>query len=255
MQKAADISVDAHIRAMQTCRPGMFEYEIEAELHYEFRRRGASGYAYPSIVAGGKNACILHYVENDQKLRDGDLLLIDAGAKYQGYNADITRTFPVNGTFSGRQKVLYEVVLNAQLAVIEAVKPGNSWAQMNEIAERKLTEGALDIGLLKGSVDQIIEEKAFRSVYMHHVAHWLGLDVHDVGAYKTDDQWQTLQPGMVTTVEPGLYVKPGLENVDEAWWGMGVRIEDNICVTDNGHEILTAKAPKTVKDIEAAMRL
>jgi Xaa-Pro aminopeptidase len=254
MRTANRISVDAHLRAMKAARPGVYEYEVAAELNYEFQRRGCSGYAYPSIVAGGVNACTLHYIVNNQKLRENELLLIDAGGKYQFYCADITRTFPISGKFTDHQKALYEVVLKAQLLAIEQVKPENSWMNMSEIADRTITEGLVDLGILKGNVDDLIEQKAFKPFYMHRIGHWLGIDVHDVGQYKTGDTWRAFEPGMVTTVEPGLYIQPGSKGVDEAWWGIGIRIEDNVLVTKDGHENFTEALPKTVEDVEAAVK-
>lgn len=252
MRKAAAISTAAHRRAMQACRPGMMEYEIEAEFHYAFRRAGAD-WAYPSIVGGGANACILHYTENNAPLADGDLLLIDAGAEYECYAADISRTFPVNGRFSDAQKSLYEVVLQAQLAAIEQVKPGNHWNQPHDTAVRVLTEGLVELGLLKGKPAKLINDEAYRRFYMHRTGHWLGMDVHDVGDYKVGGEWRVLEPGMVLTVEPGLYVPAGSKGVARKWWDIGIRIEDDVLVTKNGCEVLTGAVPKTVDEIEALM--
>jgi len=253
MREAARISAEAHRRAMHACRPGLMEYAIEAELFYTFLRHGA-GWAYPSIVGGGENACILHYTENNAPLRDGDLLLIDAGAELDGYAADITRTFPVNGRFTGEQRALYEVVLAAQHAAIDQVRPGRSWHDMHSAAVRVLTEGLVELGLLDGDPAALIEEEGYKRFYMHRTGHWLGMDVHDVGDYKIGDDWRLFAPGMVTTVEPGLYIPAGSEGVAERWWNLGVRIEDDVLVTDAGPDILTAAVPTASAEIEALMR-
>jgi Xaa-Pro aminopeptidase len=253
MKKAAQASVSAHQRAMRYCRAGLFEYQLEAELVHEFMQFGCRDAAYPSIVGGGKNGCILHYTENNAILNDGDLLLIDAGAEYQGYAADITRTFPVNGHFSAEQKALYELVLEAQLAAIEAVQPGNSWDAPHSAAVRSLTIGLVKLGLLKGRVDKLIKDEAYKPFYMHRTGHWLGLDVHDVGDYKVDNDWRVLEPGMVLTVEPGLYIGKN-PKVARKWWDIGIRIEDDVRVTRTGHEVLTARAPKKVEEIETIMQ-
>lgn len=249
---AAEASVKAHIRAMQFTQPGKFEYEVEAELLHEFMKHGCRSPAYPSIVGGGENGCILHYIENSAKLKDNDLLLIDAGAEYQCYAADITRTFPVNGKFTPAQRALYQVVLDAQYAAIDAVKPGNHWNQPHEAAVQVLTEGLLRLGLLQGNIEQLIDEQAYREFYMHRTGHWLGMDVHDVGDYKIGDAWRLLEPGMVLTVEPGLYIRDP-QHIDKKWHFIGIRIEDDVLVTKNGHEVLTAGAPKEIEDIEALM--
>ncbi len=258
MQKSADIAVAAHQRAMRVCQPGMMEYQLEAELLHEFQMRGARVPAYPSIVGGGANACVLHYINNDQVLKDGDLLLIDAGAEWHCYASDITRTFPVNGRFSEPQRVLYECVLQAQLAVIAMVKPGVIWDDLHQCALRHLIAGLLQLGLLKGDVDTCLQDQSYKRFYMHNTGHWLGLDVHDVGAYKLPDaqgqlQWRTLQAGMVLTVEPGLYIAPEEMEVDPQYRGMGIRIEDDVLVTDTGCRVLTEAAPKSVAAIEALM--
>lgn len=253
MRKAAKISARAHIRAMQICQPGMYEYQIEAEFLHEFRRNGSQYPAYPSIVGGGANSCILHYIENNDQLRDGDLLLIDAGCELDGYASDITRTFPVNGKFSAEQKAIYELVLAAQSAAIDEVKPGNHWNDPHEAAVRVMVDGLLELGLLKGKADNIIEKQEYRKFYMHRTGHWLGMDVHDVGDYKIDGIWRLLEPGQVLTVEPGLYISAGTKSVDERWWNIGVRIEDDVLVTRSGCEILSVDAPKTVADIENVM--
>ncbi len=252
MKKAARISAAAHRRAMQACKPGMMEYEIEAELEYEFRRSGSAYAAYPSIVAGGANACTLHYIENRAPLRDGDLLLIDAGCEIDCYASDITRTFPVNGKYSAEQKALYEIVLAAQQAAIEQTRPGNHWNHPHEAAVRILTEGMVDIGLLQGDIDELIESDAHRRFYMHRTGHWLGMDVHDVGDYKVDGEWRPLEAGMVLTVEPGIYIGDD-EDIDARWRNTGIRIEDDVLVTKEGNTVLTADVPKTVDDVEALM--
>ena len=254
MRRAADISAAAHRRAMRTARPGLAEYAIEAELLYEFRRSGAQAPAYTSIVASGEHACVLHYVENDGILGDGDLLLIDAGCELDGYASDITRTFPVNGRFTGPQRDIYELVLAAQAAAIAEVKPGQRWIAAHDAALNVLVRGFLDLGLLTGSVEQAMETESYKKFYMHRTGHWLGLDVHDAGAYKRDGEWRELVPGMVLTVEPGCYVRPGPQ-VPERYVGIGVRIEDDALVTDAGCDIITAAAPKSVGDIEALMRV
>ena len=252
MRSAAAIASDAHRRAMQTTRPGMMEYEVEAELAHEFRRRGSQAPAYTSIVAGGANACVLHYVENKDRLNDGDLLLIDAGCELDGYASDITRTFPVSGTFSAAQRDVYELVLAAQAKGIDAVKPDASFEAYHEAALRVLVRGMIDLKLCKGSVDKVIEKGDYRQFYMHRTGHWLGLDVHDAGDYKKNGKSVKLAPGMVLTVEPGCYIRPA-KNVPKAFWNIGIRIEDDVLVTKSGREVLT-QPPKTVRDIEAAMR-
>jgi len=251
MRKSARIAVQAHINAMKACKPGMYEYQLEAELLYHFNHNGA-GWAYPSIVGGGANSCILHYTENNQPLNDGEMVLIDAGAEYQGYASDITRTFPVNGRFNVAQREIYELVLEAQEAAFKKVMPGNHWNDPHEAAVRVLTRGMVELGLLKGNVRTLIKEKAYARFYMHRTGHWLGMDVHDVGDYKVDDEWRLLEKGMVLTVEPGLYVPAGTRGV-KRWWNIGVRIEDDVAVTRDGHEILSAGLPRTCDEIEAVM--
>lgn len=253
MRKAAKISAQAHIRAMKMCKPGMYEYQIEAEFLHEFRRQGSQYPAYPSIVGGGANSCILHYIENNAQLKDGDLLLIDAGCELDGYASDITRTFPVNGKYTGEQKAIYELVLAAQASAIKKVKPGNHWNDPHEAAVRVMVDGLLDLKLLKGKADDIIEKQEYRKFYMHRTGHWLGMDVHDVGDYKVDGIWRLLEPGLVLTVEPGVYISAGQKGVDERWWNIGVRIEDDVLVTRDGCDVLSADAPKKVEDIEALM--
>jgi len=250
MRRAAAISVAAHERAMRATRPGRSEYEIEAELLYEFRRRGSQYPAYTPIVAGGANACILHYRENSARLAEGELLLIDAGCELDGYASDVTRTFPVSGKFSRAQKDLYELVLAAQSAAIAAVKPGNRWDEPHNAAVQALASGFVDLGLCAGPVEQVIQTEDYRRFYMHRTGHWLGLDVHDAGEYKTGGEWRRLEPGMTLTVEPGCYVRPA-EGVPEAFWNIGVRIEDDVAVTASGCEVLTAGAAKTVRELEA----
>ena len=253
MQKAADITAAAHARAMEKCRPGMMEFQLEAEFLHEFSRNGSRFPAYSSIVGGGANACVLHYIDNNCELKDGDLVLIDAGAEYQHYAADITRTFPVNGKFSPEQRALYDVVLKAQLAAIKAVKPGNHWNQPHEAALKELVKGLVELGLLQGKVNELIASEAYRRFYMHRTGHWLGMDVHDVGDYKVGDEWRVLEPGMVLTVEPGLYIAVDDDTVDPKWRGIGIRIEDDVLVTEKGRKVLTAAAPKDPDEIEALM--
>ncbi|MFV5524752.1 Xaa-Pro aminopeptidase [Acinetobacter variabilis] len=252
MQLASDISAEAHTLAMQKVRPGMMEYALEAELNYVFGKNGCVP-SYNSIVGGGENACILHYVENDKELKDGDLVLIDAACEYQFYASDITRTFPVNGKFSPEQKALYNVVLDAQIAAINAVQIGNSYKEPHNVAVRILVQGLLDLGIMQGEIDEIIQTESFRQFYMHGTGHWLGMDVHDVGTYKANGEWRAYEEGMVVTVEPGLYIAPDDETVDVKWRGIGIRIEDDVVATKNGPLVLTAKVVKTVEDIEALM--
>ena len=253
MKRAAKITAQAHRRAMQVCRPGMKEYEIEAELLYEFKKGGSAYPAYPPIVGAGRNSCILHYTDNNAELKSGDVLLIDAGAEIDGYAADVTRTFPVTGRFSGEQRAVYELVLAAQLAAINQVRPGNHWNDPHETAVRYLTQGLKDLGLLDGSVDGHIENGDYKRFYMHRTGHWLGMDVHDVGDYKLDETWRLLEPGMVLTVEPGLYIGEG-KNVPAGFSNVGVRIEDDVLVTREGNEVLSRDAPKAIDDIETLMR-
>lgn len=252
MQLASDISAEAHTLAMQKVRPGMMEYALEAELNYIFGKNGCVP-SYNSIVGGGENACILHYVENDKELKDGDLVLIDAACEYQFYASDITRTFPVNGKFSPEQKALYNVVLDAQIAAINAVQIGNSYKEPHNVAVRILVQGLLDLGIMQGELEEIIQTESFRQFYMHGTGHWLGMDVHDVGTYKANGEWRAYEEGMVVTVEPGLYIAPDDETVDAKWRGIGIRIEDDVVATKNGPLVLTAKVVKTVEDIEALM--
>ena len=253
MQIASNISAEAHTRAMQSVKPEMMEYALEAELNYIFGKNGCVP-AYNSIVGGGENACILHYVENNKPLKDGDLVLIDAACEYEFYASDITRTFPVNGKFSPEQKALYNIVLDAQLAAIDATRIGNHYKYPHEVAVKILTQGLVDLGLLSGNVDELVESEAFRQFFMHGTGHWLGMDVHDVGAYKDENgQWRSYEQGMVVTVEPGLYIAPDDETVDAKWRGIGIRIEDDVVATEQGPLVLTKNVVKSIEDIESLM--
>lgn len=253
MQIASNISAEAHSRAMQKVRPEMMEYALEAELNYIFGQNGCVP-AYNSIVGGGKNACILHYVENNKSLKEGDLVLIDAACEYEYYASDITRTFPVNGKFSPEQKALYQVVLDAQIAAIDAIQLGHSYKEPHNVAVRILVQGLLDLGILQGDIEQIIESEGYRQFYMHGTGHWLGMDVHDVGSYKDENgEWRVYEAGMVVTVEPGLYIAPDDESVDAKWRGIGIRIEDDVVATENGPLVLTKNVVKSVEEIEALM--
>lgn len=253
LQHAAEVSARAHLRAMRACRPGLNEWQIAAEIHAEFELAGLQP-GYGSIVGGGDNACILHYIDNNAVLRNGDLLLIDAGGEYQGYTADITRTFPINGRFSDAQRSVYEVVLRANEAAIRELQPGASVGRPHEVAVRVLTEGMVELGLLKGELSTLIDQQAFRRYYMHGTGHWLGMDVHDVGRYKLGGKFREFEPGMVMTVEPGLYIGPDDGEVPAELRGIGVRIEDDVLVTEDGPRVLTSGVPKSVADIEALMR-
>jgi len=254
MRKAADVSCKAHARAMQQCKPGMYEYQVEGSIVSEFMQNGLRFVAYPSIVAGGKNACVLHYVENTDKLKKGDLLLIDAGVECDHYASDITRTFPVSGKFSPAQKQLYQLVLDAQTAALSQIKPGIPWNHAHEQSVEVLTKGLVKLGLLKGPVSKLIKDEKYKQFYMHRIGHWLGMDVHDVGDYKVDDEWRLLEPGMVLTIEPGLYIPENCESVEAKWRGIGIRIEDDVLVTKDGYEILTESLVKEVDDIEKLMQ-
>ena len=251
MKRAAKITSKAHKRAMAKCKPGLYEYQIQAELEHEFVYSGCSGPAYSTIVAGGENACILHYTENSDELKDGDLVLIDAGGELDNYAADITRTFPVNGKFSAEQKAIYDIVLAAELAAIDKSRAQNQWNEPHDISVKVITEGLIELGLLKGNAQDLIETQAYKRFYMHRIGHWLGMDVHDVGDYKVDNIWRLLEPGMVMTIEPGIYINPA-DDIDEKWHGIGVRIEDNILITKGDPEIITS-VPKTTEEIEAYM--
>jgi Xaa-Pro aminopeptidase len=251
LRRAALISSGAHTRAMRETRPGWYEYQVEAELMHEFLRSGSQAVAYPSIVASGPNACVLHYRDNDRQTQAGDLLLIDAGCEFDGYASDITRTFPVGGKFNGEQKAIYELVLATQLACIDAVQPGRMFHDYHEVAERVLAQGFIDLKLCEGTLDGVLESGAYKQFYMHRAGHWLGLDVHDVGLYRIAGESRRLEPGMVLTVEPGCYIRPA-DKVPEGFWDIGVRIEDDVLVTAGGNENLTGSTPKTVADVEAA---
>ena len=257
MRRAAAISAQAHNRAREFAEPGKYEYQVAAEIEHTFRLEGALGIAYPSIVASGANACVLHYIENDRQMEDDELLLIDAGCSYGYYNGDITRTFPVGGKFTPEQKTLYELVLEAQLQAIEQVKPGNSYNQFHDTAVSVLVDGLMELGLLVGDKEEIIKEEKYKPFYMHRTGHWLGLDVHDVGAYKHNPEtWQQLQLGHILTVEPGLYISPyikpaeGQPEIPDCWKGIGIRIEDDVLVTSDGHDILTSDVAKSVSAME-----
>jgi Xaa-Pro aminopeptidase len=251
LRRAAAISTEAHEHAARLAQDGVFEYELEAALDYVFRRRGASGPAYTSIVGGGRNATILHYISNDQKLRGGDLVLVDAGCELDGYASDVTRTYPVGGRFEGAHRAVYDVVLEAQRRALEAIRPGATLDAIHDLSVRCLCEGMVEIGLLAGQLDEIVSKGAYQPYYMHRTSHWLGLDVHDVGTYRSGGKPRPLEPGMVFTVEPGLYVASDDEQADERWRGIGVRIEDDVVVTENGCEILTEAIPKQPEDVEA----
>jgi Xaa-Pro aminopeptidase len=254
LRQAAHISGQAHLRAMGACRPGLYEYQLEAELMYEFYRQGSHALAYPNIVASGANSCILHYTENRAQLKSGDLVLIDAGCEYQNYASDITRTFPVNGRFNPEQKAIYHIVLKAQQAIIALIKPGIAWNQLQKTCVDYVTQGLMDLGLLKGNLKDLIQQKSYQKFYMHGCSHWLGLDVHDVGTYKLDKKWRNLEPEMVFTVEPGIYIRPTAD-IDKKWWNIGIRIEDDVRVTSAACEVLTAQTPKDLADIENLMRM
>jgi len=252
MRRSAKVAIEAHQLAMQTCEPGLNEADIQACLLHTLTKQHCEP-SYLPIVGGGANACVLHYIANNQELQDGDLLLIDAGAEYDGYASDITRTFPVNGKFSPEQKALYEVVLAAQSAAIEKARAGNQWQEMHDAAIRVATEGMIDLGILSGSVDQEIESQGYKQFYVHNTGHWLGLDVHDVGEYTIDGHSRELEPGMVMTVEPGIYIKPDESGVKTCWRGVGIRIEDNVAITQDAPKILTEGLARTVEEIEIQM--
>lgn len=254
IQEAIDVSAKAHVRAMQSCQPGRYEYQIEGEMVHEFINNGLRAVAYPSIVAGGDNACVLHYTENSAVLNDGDLLLIDAGAECDHYAADITRTFPVNGVFSAEQKLLYQLVLDAQLAAMQEIKPDIPWNKAHEASVEVLTKGLIELGMLKGDLATLIEDEAYKVFYMHRIGHWLGMDVHDVGDYKINGEWRILEQGMVLTIEPGLYIPEDCDTVNEKFRGIGIRIEDDVLVTENGYQVLSHAIPKTIAEIEAIMQ-
>jgi len=252
MRRSGDIAAGAHVRAMRFCEPGRMEFEVMAELLHEFHSHGAD-ISYPPIVGGGANSCILHYNANDARLRDGDVLLVDAGCEYGYYASDITRTYPVNGRFTREQRAVYDIVLEAQQAAIAAVKPGNHWNEPHDAAVRTITQGLRRIGLLRGSVASLIRSAAYKKFFMHRTGHWLGMDVHDVGDYKVSEEWRVFEPGMVLTVEPGIYIPRGTRSVPRRFWNIGVRIEDDVVVTRGGCEVLTAAAPTDPDEIEALM--
>jgi Xaa-Pro aminopeptidase len=254
MREAAEISAEAHCRVMKLCKPGLYEYELEAEILHAFMTSGSRSPAYNSIVGSGDNACILHYVDNTKKVKEGELVLIDAGCELEHYASDITRTFPVSGKFSSEQKAIYQLVLNAQAAAIDAIKPGNHWNDPHEVSVKVITQGLVDLGLLEGDFETLIKEEKYKLFYMHRIGHWLGMDVHDVGDYKIDGEWRVLEPGMVMTVEPGIYIAPDEKTVAKKWRGIGVRIEDDVVITKSGCDVLSSGVPKTVKEIEKMMR-
>lgn len=253
MRRAAKLSAQAHTKLMRSCAPGKTEYQLAATFSHHCQMHGAPQLAYPSIVGGGNNACVLHYVENNAPLNDGDLVLIDAGCELDCYASDITRTFPVNGQFTEPQRILYELVLEAQQAAIAKVRAGNHWNDPHQAAVRVLTKGLLKLGLLRGTLAKAIKSQAYTKFYMHRTGHWLGMDVHDVGDYKVDGHWRELEPGMVLTVEPGLYIPRGAKGVAKKWQGIGIRIEDDVLVTRGEPDVLSKDAPKTVAQIEAVM--
>jgi len=250
MRRAAKIAVGAHRRAMARCRPGLYEYEIEAEFLHEFRRRGAR-LAYLPIVGAGPNACVLHYHANDRQLQDGELLLADVGCEWDCYASDVTRTWPVNGRFTAEQKAIYELVLDAQEASLAAIRPGAHWNEPHDAAVQVVTRGLRRLGLLEGSLRKLLKDGAYRRFFMHRTGHWLGMDVHDVGDYRVAEQWRMLEPGMTLTVEPGIYIPPGSRGVGRRWQGIGVRIEDDVAVTRDGYDLLSRGLPRTVEEVEA----
>lgn len=254
MRKAAQISAAAHTHAMAVCKPSMNEYALEAEITYQFQKNGARHHAYTPIVGSGINSCTLHYNDNNRIIKNKDIVLIDAGCEYQNYASDVTRTFPANGRFSSEQRAIYEIVLEAQLAGIRAARPKAEWCAMQNAIVKVITQGLIDLKLLKGTLHSLIEEKAYTKFYMHGAGHWLGLDVHDVGRCKINDKWRRLQPGMVLTVEPGIYIPAGTEGVPKQWHNIGIRIEDDVLVTASGNDILSEDAPKTIEEIEAIMQ-
>jgi Xaa-Pro aminopeptidase len=253
LRRAIDITCEGHLAAMSAIKPGAYEFEIEAVVGYAFRRKGSPRPGYASIVGSGANATVLHYTTNIKRIEDGDLVLIDAGAEFGYYTGDVTRTLPANGRFSKEQAELYQLVLDAQLQAISAVRPGETFVEPHDRAVRVLTEGLVGLGLLQGETERLIEEGAFKKFYMHRTSHWLGMDVHDAGPYKVADEWRKLAPGMVLTIEPGLYIAEDLEDVDSRHRGIGIRIEDDVLVTETGREVLSARVPKTIEDIERVM--
>ncbi len=253
MERAAEISANAHRKAMQACEAGMYEYQLEAIINHECAMEGGRFPAYNAIVGGGKNACVLHYNENSEKLKSGDLVLIDAGCEYEYYASDITRTFPVTGVFSKEQRAIYNLVLSAQAAAIDEIRPGNHWNSPHDASVRVITEGLVELGLLDGEIDKLIESGAYKAFYMHRIGHWIGMDVHDVGDYKVGGEWRVLEPGMVMTVEPGIYISPDNGDVAAKWRGIGVRIEDDVLITKEGCRVLSKDVPKEISDIETLM--
>lgn len=253
LRRAVSISCEAHLEAMRAVRPGMFEYEIEAVLRYICRRNGSPRQGYAPIVASGANATVLHYTTNDRRIEDGSLVLIDAGAEFGYFTGDVTRTFPANGRFTDAQREIYQLVLDAQAEAVKLVRPGASFAEPHDRVVRVLTEGMIRLGLLEGQVEKLIEEGTYKKFYMHRTSHWLGMDVHDVGPYKVGNEWRKLEPGMVLTIEPGIYVAEDVEDANPRYRGIGVRIEDDVLVTDGGPEVLSARVPKTIEDIERLM--
>ena len=254
MKQAAEITTEAHIRAMKAVKPGMFEYQLEAEYLYAFNKNGARAPAYNSIVGGGNNACILHYVENNSELKDGDVVLVDAGCEYKYYASDVTRTFPVNGSFTEEQKQIYSVVLEAHKQSMDQLKPGNKWNLAHEKSVEVIVEGLIDLGIIKSSKQEAIDTGEYSKYYMHRIGHWLGMDVHDVGSYKRDGDWRDLEPGMVMTIEPGIYILNSLEGVEDKWKGIGVRIEDDVLVTKKGFEVLTPDIPRSIEEVESTVQ-
>jgi Xaa-Pro aminopeptidase len=254
IQKAVEITADAHCAAMKAVKPGMYEYELEAIINYTYRQNGAIGPAYPPIIASGPNAIYLHYDANNRQIQEGDLVLMDTGAEYGYYDADVTRTIPANGRFSDEQKTIYNIVLEAQLRVIESIKPGNSYENYNQTANRAITEGLMRVGLLQGDVEKLIESKEYMKFYMHSAGHWIGLDTHDVGKYKIKGKSRTFEPGMIITPDTAVYIGEKTEDVDPKYWNIGIRIEDDALVTETGCEILSADIPKTVEEIERFIR-
>lgn len=251
MQRAGEISAEAHCAAMRACKPGMYEYQLEAVIQHHCAMHGATQPAYSPIVGGGANACVLHYIENNKKLKANELVLIDAGCEFEGYAGDITRTFPVSGTFTQEQRALYDIVLQAQLEAIKEVRPGGHWNTPHEVTVRVITQGLIDLGILKGSLEENLEKNAHQDFYMHRAGHWLGMDVHDVGDYKVHGEWRVLEPGMVMTVEPGIYISPDNSDVEAKWRGIGIRIEDDVAVTKDGNHIMTSAVPKQAEEVEA----
>lgn len=254
MRKACEISAVGHMAAMKICKPGLYEYELQAALENEFMRAGSRATAYESIVGAAANSCTLHYRDSSHLIKNNDIVLIDAGCEFENYASDITRSFPANGKFNAEQRAIYDIVLKAQLAGIEKIKPGALWPSIQETIVRIITEGLVSIGLLKGNIDELIAQKAYATFYMHNSSHWLGLDTHDVGTYKINNDWRTLIPGMVLTVEPGIYIAANTPNVPERWWNIGIRIEDDVLVTQTGYDVLSKNLPKQIDEIENLMR-